>query len=42
MKEKMEEEKKVNNVGETDSSSLNEKITFKEFLKNLYLRSGFS
>ena len=37
MKEKMEEEKKVNNVGETDSSSLNEKITFKEVLKKSIL-----
>lgn len=36
MKEKMEEEKKVNNVGETDSSSLNEKITFKEVFKKIY------
>ena len=32
----MEEEKKVNNVGETDSSSLNEKITFKEVFKKIY------
>ena len=36
MKEKMEEEKKVNNVGETDSSSLNEKITFNEVFKKIY------